>query len=64
MIALLERFGGVSNASMPGSYPRKELALRSLERHGDTPLPNEGFSSGTVAEHLTRASSNHNVVGV
>ena len=52
MIELLERYGGKSNASMAGLYRRKDLALRLLAQHGDAPLPDDGFGSGTVAEQL------------
>lgn len=52
MIALLEKYGGKSNPSMAGLYRRKDLALRLLAEHGDTPLPDDGFGSGTVAEQL------------
>jgi ankyrin repeat protein len=52
MIALLERFGGKSNASMAGLYRRPDLARKLLDEFGDTPLPDDGFSSGPVAEQL------------
>jgi ankyrin repeat protein len=52
MIALLERYGGKSNASMAGLYRRADLARRLLDEFGDTPLPDDGFSSGPVAEQL------------
>ncbi|MCC6539936.1 MAG: hypothetical protein IT162_20475 [Bryobacterales bacterium] len=57
MIALLERYGGESNASMAGLYRRQDLALRLLARHGDTPLPDDGFGSGTVAAQLIGAAA-------
>jgi ankyrin repeat protein len=53
MIALLERYGGKSNASMAGLYRRKDLAQRLLAEHGDVKLPDDGFGGpGTVAEKL------------
>jgi len=52
MIALLERYGGKSNASMAGLYRRKDLAKRLLDEFGDTSLPDDGFSKGPVAEQL------------
>ena len=57
MIARLERFGGKSNASMAGLYRRIDLARRLLDQHGDTPLPDDGFSSGPVAEQLLGAAA-------
>jgi ankyrin repeat protein len=57
MIALLERFGGKSNASMAGLYRRADLARRLLEEHGDTKLPDDGFAAGTVAEQLLGAAA-------
>ncbi|MBI2688813.1 MAG: ankyrin repeat domain-containing protein [Acidobacteria bacterium] len=57
MIALLERYGGESNPSMAGLYRRKDLALRLLEKYGDTPLPDDGFGSGPVAEQLIAAAA-------
>lgn len=57
MIARLERYGGESNASMAGLYRRQDLARRLLARHGDTPLPDDGFGSGTVAEQLIGAAA-------
>ena len=57
MIALLERYGGKSNASMAGLYRRTDLARRLLEEFGDTPLPDDGFSSGPVAEQLLGAAA-------
>jgi len=57
MIALLEKFGGKSNPSMAGFYRRKDLALKLLAEHGDEKLPNDGFSSGTVAEQLVGAAA-------
>ncbi len=57
MIALLDRYGGRSNPSMAGFYRRKDLALRLLAEHGDTPLPHDGFGSGTVAEQLIGAAA-------
>jgi hypothetical protein len=52
MIALLESYGGRSNASMAGLYRRKDLAEKLLAKYGDAVLPDDGFSSGTVAEQL------------
>jgi ankyrin repeat protein len=57
MVALLERYGGKSNPSMAGLYRRKDLALQLLAEHGDTRLPDDGFSSGTVAEQLAGAAA-------
>jgi ankyrin repeat protein len=57
MIALLERYGGKSNPSMAGLYRRKDLALRLLAEHGDVALPDDGFSSGPVAEQLVGAAA-------
>jgi ankyrin repeat protein len=57
MIALLVRYGGKPNASMAGLYRRKDLALQLLAEHGDTRLPDDGFSSGTVAEQLLGAAA-------
>ena len=57
MIALLERYGGKPNPSMAGLYRRKDLALRLLAEHGDTPLPDDGFGSGPVAEQLAAAAA-------
>jgi ankyrin repeat protein len=57
MIALLVRHGGKPNASMAGLYRRMDLALELLARHGDDVLPDDGFSSGTVAEQLLGAAA-------
>lgn len=57
MIALLEHYGGKSNASMAGLYRRADLARRLLDEFGDTPLPKDGFSSGPVAEQLLGAAA-------
>lgn len=57
MIALLESYGGQSNASMAGLYRRKDLAEKLLAKHGDAKLPDDGFSSGTVAEQLLGAAA-------
>jgi ankyrin repeat protein len=57
MVALLERYGGKSNASMAGLYRRPDLAQRLLEEHGDTVLPDDGFAKGTVAEQLLGAAA-------
>lgn len=57
MVSLLERYGGQSNASMAGLYRRPDLAKRLLEKFGDTPLPDDGFSSGPVAEQLLGAAA-------
>ena len=42
---------------MAGLYRRKDLALKLLAEHGDARLPDDGFSSGTVAEQLLGASA-------
>ena len=52
---MLIAFGGRPNASMAGLYRRMDLAVRLLEEHGDAPLPDDGFSSGPVAEQLLGA---------
>lgn len=57
MIALLERYGGKSNASMAGLYRRADLARRLLEEFGATSLPDDGFSKGPVAEQLLGAAA-------
>jgi ankyrin repeat protein len=57
MIALLERYGGRSNASMAGLYRRTDLARRLLEEFGDTELPDDGFSKGAVAVQLLGAAA-------
>jgi ankyrin repeat protein len=57
MVALLERFGGKSNASMAGLYRRTDLALRLLDEYGDRDLPDDGFSKGPVAEQLLGAAA-------
>lgn len=57
MIALLIAYGGEPNASMAGLYRRMDLALALLEKHGDAVLPDDGFSSGTVAEQLLGAAA-------
>jgi len=57
MIALLERYGGKSNASMAGLYRRPDLARRLLDEFGDTDLPDDGFSSGPVARQLLGAAA-------
>ena len=57
MIELLIRFGGKPNPSMAGLYRRKDLALQLLAEHGDAPLPDDGFGSGTVAEQLVAAAA-------
>ena len=57
MVALLERYGGKSNASMAGLYRRADLAQRLIEEFGDQPLPDDGFSSGPVAEQLLGAAA-------
>ncbi len=57
MIALLERYGGKSNASMAGLYRRADLARRLLEEFGDASLPDDGFSSGPVAAQLLGAAA-------
>ncbi len=57
MIELLIRHGGKPNASMAGLYRRMDLAERLLAEHGDTPLPDDGFSSGPVAGQLVGAAA-------
>ena len=57
MIALLEQFGGKSNASMAGLYRRPDLARRLLDEFGDASLPDDGFSSGQVALQLLGAAA-------
>jgi ankyrin repeat protein len=57
MIALLERYGGKSNAAMAGFYRRKDLAQRLLAEHGDAVLPDDGFGSGKVAEQLLASAA-------
>ncbi len=57
MIALLERHGGKSNASMAGLYRRADLACRLLVEFGDARLPDDDFSSGPVAEQLLGAAA-------
>src|SRR5260370_14832511 len=57
MIALLERHGGKSNASMAGMYRRADVAQRLLDEFGDASLPDDGFSSGPVAEQLVGAAA-------
>src|SRR6185369_3453288 len=57
MIALLERYGGKSNASMAGLYRRADLARRLLDEFGNANLPDDGFSSGPVAEQLLGAAA-------
>ena len=57
MIALLERFGGRSNPSMAGLYRRPDLARRLLDEFGDASLPDDGFSSGPVAQQLLGAAA-------
>jgi len=57
MIALLERYGGKPNASMAGLYRRPDLAEKLLLEFGDTDLPDDGFSSGPVANQLLGAAA-------
>jgi ankyrin repeat protein len=57
MIALLERHGGQAGPCMAGLYRRPDLARTLLDRHGDTPLPDDGFGKGPVAEQLLAASA-------
>lgn len=52
MVALLERYGGKSNATMAGLYRRPDLAIKLLEEHRDTSLPDDGFGAGPVANQL------------
>lgn len=64
MVALLEKYGGKSNASMAGLYRRPDLAARLLQEHGDTPLPDDGFSSGSVAHQLLGAAARGGDAGI
>jgi hypothetical protein len=57
MVALLERFGGKTNASMAGQYRRADLARRLLDEFGDADLPDDGFSKGRVADQLLGAAA-------
>jgi ankyrin repeat protein len=57
MIALLERYGGKSNASMAGMYRRADLARRLLDEFGELTLPDDGFSAGSVATQLLGAAA-------
>ena len=57
MIALLERYGGKSNASMAGMYRRADLARRLLNEFGGRSLPDDGFSKGPVASQLLGAAA-------
>jgi ankyrin repeat protein len=57
MIALLERYGGKSNPAMAGFYRRRDLAQKLLMEHGDAELPDDGFSSGSVASQLAAAAA-------
>lgn len=57
MITLLERSGGEAGPSMAGLYRRRDLARKLLEKYGDTPLPDDGFGKGPVAEQLIGAAA-------
>lgn len=57
MIALLERYGGKSNAAMAGFYRRRDLAQKLLTEHGEAELPDDGFSAGSVASQLVGAAA-------
>lgn len=57
MVALLERYGGKTNASMAGLYRRAGIARRLLEEFGDAELPDDGFSQGRVADQLLGAAA-------
>ena len=57
MVALLERYGGESNPSMAGLYRRPDLARKLLDKYGNTPLPDDGFGKGPVAEQLLAAAA-------
>jgi ankyrin repeat protein len=57
MVALLERYGGKTNASMAGLYRRADIARRLLEEFGDADLPDDGFSKGRVADQLLGAAA-------
>ncbi len=57
MIALLERYGGKTNASMAGLYRSPDVARRLLDEYGDTSLPDDGFAKGPVAKQLLGAAA-------
>jgi len=57
MIALLERHGGQAGPSMAGLYRRPDLARKLIEKYGDTPLPDDGFGKGPVADQLIASSA-------
>ncbi len=57
MVALLERYGGRTNASMAGLYRRADIARRLLDQFGDADLPDDGFSKGPVAEQFLGAAA-------
>jgi ankyrin repeat protein len=57
MIALIESYGGKSNASMAGLYRRADLARRLLDEFGDANLPDDGFAKDPVAEQLPGAAA-------
>jgi hypothetical protein len=52
MIALLERFGGRSNAAMAGLYRRADLARKLLAEGADETPPDSHFAGNTVAEQM------------
>lgn len=57
MIALLERYGGQAGPSIAGLYRRADLARKLLMKYGDTPLLDDGFGKGPVAEQLLSAAA-------
>jgi ankyrin repeat protein len=57
MIALLEQYGGKTNASMAGLYRRPDIAKRLLDEFGDTGMPDDGFAAGPVANQLLAAAA-------
>jgi hypothetical protein len=64
MIALLERHGGQAGPSMAGLYRRADLARKLLDKYGDTPLPDDGFGSGPVADQLIAAAARGGDAGI
>lgn len=57
MIALLEQYGGQTGLSMAGLYRRPDIARKLLEAYGDTPLADDGFGKGPVAEQLIASAA-------
>jgi ankyrin repeat protein len=64
MIALLERYGGDTGPAMAGLYRRPDIARKLLEKHGDTPLPDDGFGKGPVAEQLIASAARGGDAGI